>query len=683
MSLKVAIQNRLAGLRRAVVEHPLTQHRLFRPVTAAGLAALAGLLLWHAPPGEPWRNASYDYLFRFGSQRVTNRVVIIYLDNQAYADYASQQRGLPWSRKLHAQLLEKLTADRCSWVVFDAYLGVTRDPDDDAALAEAMRRHGRVVLMARHTRTENRNLIGARPRLPHDLFLAAAQTNWGVAFFDPDPRDGIVRQHWPFPSPGPYPSLPWAAAGLAGASLDKEPEQRWLRFYGQDGPWTRLSYKVAFTQATNFFRDAIVVIGNKPATTVPDNEEDEFQIPYTRWTGETVGGVDLLATAFLNLRNDEWLRRPSPWLEAFLMLLAALALGAGLCALRPGLACLAALGAALLVTLCGATLSQLTNYWFPWLVVAGGQVPVALGWAMATRRLRWPAWKPASAALRRTLPGVPDALDYEIIGDPFGEGHFGKVWLARNAVGQWQALKAVYRAKFGNDAGPYETEFKGITRYKPVSDKHPGLLRVDFVSKPKDEGYFYYVMELGDSLTPGWENNPKLYQPRDLARARDLAPGRRLPPLECICVGVELAEALDFLHGAGLTHRDIKPGNVVFVNGRPKLADVGLIGYVKPPEKVTTWAGTPGYMPPLPEPPGTIVADIYGLGMLLYVISTGDRPVSFPKLKTVLMENSQAPQFMRLNSVILRACDPKPEERFASAAELRKALLDIDPQTKR
>jgi len=99
---------------------------------------------------------------------------------------------------------------------------------------------------------------------------------------------------------------------------------------------------------------------------------------------------------------------------------------------------------------------------------------------------------------------LPDAPDYELFDPPFGQGAYGKVWLARNAIGQWQALKAVYLAKFGPHHEPYEREFNGIKKYKPVSNQHPGLLRVDFVSTKKAAGYFYYVMELGDALEPGW-----------------------------------------------------------------------------------------------------------------------------------------------------------------------------------
>lgn len=48
-------------------------------------------------------------------------------------------------------------------------------------------------------------------------------------------------------------------------------------------------------------------------------------------------------------------------------------------------------------------------------------------------------------------------------------------------------------------------------------------------------------------------------------------------------------------------------------------------------ELVTTYAGTPGHTPPPPEPTGTKQADIYALGTVLYVISTGQKPVYFPR----------------------------------------------------
>jgi hypothetical protein len=139
-------------------------------------------------------------------------------------------------------------------------------------------------------------------------------------------------------------------------------------------------------------------------------------------------------------------------------------------------------------------LSYFSNFWFPWLVIVGGQLPVALAWAVAAPKFRReaeaaaktvvipvpqraPAHATATPSLARELP---DAPGYTFLSDsPFGEGAFGKVWLVRNVVGQMQALKAVYQAKFGANTRPYEAEFKAITKYKPVSNNHPGLLHVE------------------------------------------------------------------------------------------------------------------------------------------------------------------------------------------------------------
>jgi len=654
------------------------RREFFQSALGAALAVLCGLMLWQMPLGEPWVNASYDYLFRFGAHAVTNRVTLILMDNEAF-DQFHQTRSQTWDRGLHARLLNRLADDGCAMVVFDSFFRQPHDPAKDEALAEAMRRQRHIVLMAEQAQVIYPTLAGAQPTPPSGLFLRAAGTNWGVACLDRDP-DLIVRRHWPFPSPGPYPSLPWTAARLAGARLSATPQERWLRYYGRDGAATRLSYRFALDRPSNYFRGQIVFIGTAPKTSVPGVEADKFSTPYTRWTDEATGGVEILLTSFFNLMNGDWLQRPAWWLEALTLVTAGLLLGGGLCRVRLPLACAMAVGVALVVAFGAISWSYFTHYWFPWLVIVGGQVPCALGWALATGLRRALEKRTVSVSLSFPRPAVaievpPDAPGYELFNPPFGGGAYGKVWLARNTSGQWRALKAVYLANFDQNPDPYEREFNGIKRYQPVSDQHPGLLRVEFVSE-KQAGYFYYVMELGDPLKPGWEGEPSTYKPRDLVSERARSRGRRLPVQECVRIGLALSDALDFLHRQGLTHRDIKPQNIIFVNGQPKLADLGLITEIRPPDQERTLVGTPGYMPPPPERPGTPQADIYALGMVLYVLSTGRNTAYFPEIATTLVEREDPADFLPLNTVILKACRPDPAQRYASAAEMHRALQE-------
>ena len=228
---------------------------------------------------------------------------------------------------------------------------------------------------------------------------------------------------------------------------------------------------------------------------------------------------------------------------------------------------------------------------------------------------------------------------------------------------------------------PFEREFNGIQKYKPISDKHPGLLRVDFVSAKKAD-YFYYVMELGDSLQPGWERIPPTYRPRDLVSERAQLRGRRLPLGECVRLGITLCKALDFIHQQGMTHRDIKPQNIIFVKGQPKLADLGLITDIRPSDQERTLVGTPGYMPPMPERPGTVSADIYALGMVLYVLCTGRAPALFPEVATTLVNTEEPPEFLPLNAIILKCCQPLPTDRYDSAMQIGFALEEVQMRLK-
>jgi CHASE2 domain-containing sensor protein len=661
----------MPGTESIVILKTLSEHKFFRPVMGALLAIACGLALWTMPVGEGWENASYDYLFRFGTPAVTNNIVVILMDNDSYAELG-QSRDAPWDRSLHARLLNKLADDGCSLVVFDVRFLSPKDANTDKTLAAAMHRLNNIVLAAGQAEIHNSGMDASRPLLPVNLFLSAARTNWGVAWLDPV-MGVTIRRHWPFPNPGPYPSMPWVAATISGTHLSSAPVERWIRYYDFDTAVPGLSYRLALTKSPKFFHDKIVFIGNEPQTALSsDPEDDKFNTPYTRWTNEAVGGVKILATSYLNLVRGDWLQRAAWPLEGLLLVVTGALTGIILSNFSRGRSIWVAAGVMFISAAAGIELSQVTNYWFPWLIVAGGQIPCALAWAIIVPLKIQEKPKPAP---KRTIvlsfpeDKPPDAPDYELLQPPIGEGSFGKVWIVRNAIGQWQALKAVYQSKFGENRHPYESEFRGLQKYKPVSENHPGLLRIDLVSKMKDEGYFYYIMELGDAQAPGWEKDPSSYKPRDLENMRKQS-GGPLPLGECIRIGTVLTDALNFLHSNGLTHRDIKTSNVIFVNGRPKLADIGLVTDIRPPEKINTFVGTPGYMPPPPEPTGTPQADIYALGMLLYVISTGFDPKFFPDIATTIMERREHTDFVRFDAIILKACQPDIKQRYQTAVNM-------------
>ena len=259
--------------------------------------------------------------------------------------------------------------------------------------------------------------------------------------------------------------------------------------------------------------------------------------------------------------------------------------------------------------------------------------------------------------------------DHELI-RPIGSGSSGQVWLARNALGSYRAVKIVQEQRFQHRRH-FEREFNGILKFEPVSRLHDGLVDILQVGRNEAAGYFYCVMELADDVVTGPTIHPPTYSPRTLEQ--DKARLERLPVSECVRLGTAIASALGFLHKHGLFHRDIKPANIIFVSGLPKLADIGLV--TDAPEGRSR-AGTEGFL--APEGSGTIRADIYALGKVLYEISTGKDRNEYPALPDMLGRHAETRDFLMLNRIILKACRAKPWQRYQTAEEMMCTLLAFE-----
>lgn len=332
-----------------------------------------------------------DVLLKLNARQrpVSDRVVIVDIDQRSLEAMNDQAGSWPWPRSVHGELIDAIAAQHPRAIVFDLLfneLDVYR-PDDDRALADAVARHPETWLAM----TLNQDgqgawvskmppAVGAIPlkRLPVDArvplmmplaILSRPQAmRGGLINFMPD-GDGVGRRYplyldrngWRFPS---------MAARVAGRS---PPGQSSILLNWRNG-WRHVSYADIYLDALrqhpirprDEFKDKIVLIG----TSAP-GLMDLRVTPL----GSTYPGVEILATALDNLAADDWLREvPRPWmLPLALAILAGLGIGfaRNVSANRLGYAMLA-------LTVIGVAVAwlELRSGWFVPLYA-----PLAFGWA--------------------------------------------------------------------------------------------------------------------------------------------------------------------------------------------------------------------------------------------------------------------------------------------------------------
>jgi len=627
---------------------------------------------------------SYDLLFAFPSTPPPDEVVLVYMDDRSFNEL--KQTSIPvWDRDLHAQLLDRLTEDHAKLVVFDVLWDFPGTPSANTNLARAIQRNGRVVLPATLESLARPQIQMRSPVLPLPEFLRAA-AGWGVTEMM-SPEKAVARQY--FVGSETQPSLPWRAAELAGAEIARtaaglQPET-WLNYYGPALTLPHVSYCDVSSQPSQSFRDKVVFIGARPRTLKPSDEADAFRTPYTLWKRQFTPGVELAATAFLNLMRNDGLTLLAWPKQVLLVLVTGLVFGSALGLMRP-LAAGALTAFGVLILLVVALQAARHHVWFPWTVVAFAQIPIALAWSL---RCHFHRLKFEKDVLERTLIetsrfaeaaktkaqesglAIPDHTLLRCV----GKGAYGDVWLARNAIGVFHAVKIVRRRDFPSDA-PYEREFRGIQKFMPISRTHPGFVNVLHVGRNDATGFFFYIMEAADDRTTGQQIDPEHYSPKTLAS--ELTWRGKLQPEECLQLGMSLALALEHLHQQQLVHRDIKPGNIIYVNGGLKFADIGLVTEQRSESREVSLVGTQGYVPP--EGPGTPAADIYALGKVLYEASMGRDRQLFPEVPTAVLEQPNDALLRQLNDVICKACETNVHERYQSAKELHAALLKLHAQ---
>ena len=266
------------------------------------------------------------------------------------------------------------------------------------------------------------------------------------------------------------------------------------------------------------------------------------------------------------------------------------------------------------------------------------------------------------------------------LAEPLGEGGMGVVWKGLDTTLDREVAIKILPAAFA-DAPERLARFEREARLL-ASLNHPHVAAV--YGLHRDQGVHFLALEL--------------VRGRSLRQA--IAEG--LPPERVLPIAIEVADGLAAAHRQHVTHRDLKPDNVMLdADGRAKVLDFGLAklgGPASSPDAETvlgepttttregTLLGTVAYMSP-EQAQGKAVdprSDVFSFGILLYEMATGRRPFdgdNHVSILTSILRDTPAPVTTlapaaprELERIVRRCLEKDPAKRYADAAELRDEL---------
>jgi serine/threonine protein kinase len=264
-------------------------------------------------------------------------------------------------------------------------------------------------------------------------------------------------------------------------------------------------------------------------------------------------------------------------------------------------------------------------------------------------------------------PELPRTLGRYHLDELIGTGGFGQVWRGFDPVLRRVVAVKVPRPDRISSADQAQRFLEEARKVAQL--KHPGIVPVHDVGRDGD--WFFIVSDFidGENLAqrierdrPGWEESARLI--------------------------ADVAEILEHAHQQGFVHRDIKPANILLDGqGRPYLTDFGIaISGDGRGRGTADTAGTLGYMAPEQATASHIDrrSDIYGLGIVLYELLTGQRPFAASDtvdLRNAILAGQPIPPRrinptipIALERVCLKAMAKEPGARYPTAADLATAL---------
>jgi CHASE2 domain-containing sensor protein len=363
---------------------------------------------------------SYDLLFRFKSllpiPPSVGRGLILYLDESSFKNL-SENPLKELNRAWHAQLLNRLFTNNSSpsAVVFDIVFDQRGQGDQDFCQTISNRN---VVVAERVEVSKGDQGTIEQPLLPLECIRSAARVG-RVEFARSN--DDVIRRH-----PRGTNSLSWVTAELLGARMPDPSKPRWLNYYGPRGtiPW-RSYYQILETNFNlTMLSNKVIFVGRGEIVTPEGTQAEAHPSPYEF----RIPGVEIQATATLNLLNEDWLTELPRWLELILLTLIGLGFGFLLTWVRPHLSDTPSIEVAwraavlrklLIESLLGIVMVGLfaillflgARRWFPWMIAVAVQIPYATAFGV------WIAFVPPKPRFdafisyrRETGPEIADIL---------------------------------------------------------------------------------------------------------------------------------------------------------------------------------------------------------------------------------------------------------------------------------